>query len=127
LWNVPDLTFVSLQKGSAEDEAENPPSDQPLLPLGAKVEGFAAMASLIMGLDLVICVDTAVAHLAGALGKPCWLMLPKRGQDWRWGQGRDDSPWYPEVLRLYRQERDGDWAGVVARVAADLATLPIPK
>jgi len=127
LWDVPGITFVSLQKGSAEDEAEHPPADQPILPLGAKVEGFAAMASLIQALDLVICVDTAVAHLAGALGKPCWVMLPKRAQDWRWGRERGDSFWYPGVVRLYRQQAEGDWDGVVRRVAAELATLPIPR
>jgi len=95
--------------------------------LGAKVEGFAAMASLIQAVDLVICVDTAVAHLAGALGKPCWVLLPKRAQDWRWGRERGDSFWYPGVVKLYRQQAEGDWDGVVRRVAVDLATLPIPR
>lgn len=127
LWQVPEVTFVSLQKGSAEEEAANPPPGQPLLPLGAEVEGFAAMASLIQALDLVICVDTAVAHLAGALGKPCWLLLPKRGLDWRWGLESEDSVWYPGMLKLYRQQTDGDWAEVIERVAGDLAQYRMAK
>jgi len=69
-------------------------------------------------MDLVITVDTALAHLAGALGKPTWLLLP-HAPDWRWLLNRDDSPWYP-TMRLYRQATPGDWSTVIGRVVDDL-------
>jgi ADP-heptose:LPS heptosyltransferase len=75
---------------------------------------------LICQLNLIICVDTAVAHLAGALGKPTWLLLAEPAE-WRWMLKRNDSPWYP-TMRLYRQPRPGDWETVVRDVAAALAT-----
>ena len=78
---------------------------------------FADLAAVMEQLDLVVTIDTAAAHLAGALGKPCWLLLPWYMADWRWMQGRDDSPWYGSV-RLFRQRAHGDWRGVVAEVAA---------
>jgi hypothetical protein len=83
---------------------------------------FAETAALIACLDLVITVDTAVAHLAGALGVACWIMVP-HAPDWRWLRDRCDSPWYASV-RLFRQARPGDWAGVVDRVAAALRERP---
>jgi hypothetical protein len=83
---------------------------------------FADTAAIVAQLDLVISVDTAVAHLAGAMGKPCWTLLPKAGTDWRWLRERTDTPWYP-AMRLYRQEADGDWGEVLDRVARDLEAL----
>jgi len=84
-------------------------------------DDFADTAALISLLDLVIAVDTSVAHLAGALGWPTWLLLPHLA-DWRWLTGRDDSPWYP-TMWLFRQETEGDWAGVLDRVAQQLTAL----
>ena len=79
---------------------------------------FADTAAMIEHLDLVISVDTAVAHLAGAMGKRVWLLLPWI-PDWRWMLERTDSPWYP-TIRLFRQANIGDWAEVLQRVAASL-------
>ena len=82
---------------------------------------FAETAALVAALDLVITVDTAVAHLAGALGVATWVMLP-HAPDWRWLLRRDDSPWY-RSLRLFRQDRPGNWDGVIARVATALQAV----
>jgi hypothetical protein len=116
LWAVADVCFISLQKGAAEDEAAQPPSGLPLINLGSKLADFADTAAVVENLDLVICVDTAIAHLAGALGKPCWVLLPEYKTDWRWLTDRKDSPWYPGLMRLFRQSAMGDWADVVAEV-----------
>ncbi|MCW5751581.1 MAG: tetratricopeptide repeat protein [Alphaproteobacteria bacterium] len=88
---------------------------------GARLADFADTASVIEGLDLVITSCTSVAHLAGALGRPAWVLLHAAGS-WRWLEGRSDSPWYPS-LRLYRQVRPGDWEELVRRVAGDLEAL----
>src|ERR1019366_7761525 len=74
---------------------------------------------VVANLDLVVTVDTSVAHVAGALGTPCWLMLP-HAPDWRWMLGRDTTPWYGS-LRLFRQVCAGDWSGVIARIGSALA------
>lgn len=113
--------FHSLQREYRE-------ADRTLLPgLGlrdwsAQLATFVETAALISQLDLVITVDTAVAHLAGALGKPVWLLLPCSA-DYRWMQKRSDSPWYP-TMRLFRQPRTGDWATVLDEVAATMADIP---
>jgi len=79
---------------------------------------FRVTAEYLVGLDLVIAVDTAVAHLAGALGKPVWLLV-QDSPDWRWLLNRADSPWYP-TLRLFRQSHRGDWSPVLEQVVAEL-------
>jgi len=114
--------FVSLQKGAGEAEAEPPPVGLPVLNLGCLIEDFADTAAIIANLDLIISVDTAAAHLAGALGKPCWVLLPDYRTDWRWLTGRADSPWYPGTMRLFRQQA-GDWSAVIREVASSLEAL----
>jgi len=114
LANTPGARFISLQKGPAAAEAANPPSGMKLLDLTDELHDFADTAALIAQLDLVIAVDTAVAHLAGAMNKPVWVLLPL-ASDWRWLLNREDSPWYP-TARLFRQSKAGEWAGVVQRV-----------
>ena len=119
LWSVPGVTFISLQKGQGEEEASHPPLGQAIVALGAQMQDFADSAVIVSQLDLVICVDTAIAHVAGALGKPCWVLLPAMGSDWRWQLDRTDSPWYPSV-RLFRQSDLEDWRATVVEVAHEL-------
>ncbi len=121
LANVPGLRFFSLQKGAGEDEAAAPPF--PLTDLATEIGDFADTAAIVANLDLVIAVDTAVAHLAGALGKPCWILLPDYKTDWRWLDERDDTPWYPGVVRLFRQPAGGGWSPVIDAVAAALGAF----
>ncbi len=96
-----------------------PPVGMTLTHVGSQLVDFADTAAVVANLDLVICVDTAVAHLAGALGKPCWVLLPDYKTDWRWLTERTDSPWYP-TMRLFRQTAMGDWSTVVNEVVAAL-------
>jgi tetratricopeptide (TPR) repeat protein len=118
---VPGVSFVSLQKGEPAAEAAVPPPGMVLHDFTAELEDFADTAALVEALDLVISVDTAVAHLAGALGKPVWL-LNRFDSCWRWLLDRDDSPWYPQ-LRQFRQPTPGDWASVLRGAAEALARL----
>ncbi|MBF0140175.1 MAG: tetratricopeptide repeat protein [Magnetococcales bacterium] len=121
LWEVPGVTFISLQKGDGEEQAKTPPVGQPLRHYGPLLHDFADTAALVVQLDLVISIDSAVAHLAGAVGQRCWVLLPRWGTDWRWLKGRSDSPWYPDGMRLFRQTRFDDWSRVVQRMARELA------
>lgn len=120
LWEVEGLTWFSLQP-DIRDSDRAAAAASPLHDFGAELRDFADTAALIAELDLVIAVDTSVAHLAGALGKPVWLMLP-HFPDWRWLLQRDDSPWYSS-MRLFRQTRRNDWTSVIAGVRAALAAL----
>jgi tetratricopeptide (TPR) repeat protein len=120
LGEIRDARFFSLQKGPGEDEARRPGQSLAITDLSPHIGDFDDTAALIMNLDLVISVDTAVAHLAGALGKPCWVLLPAYKTDWRWLTERDDTPWYPHTMRLFRQTEAGDWTGVIAAVSAAL-------
>ena len=108
------LRFFSLQMDQRENLLEQ------VVDLAPDIEDFADSAAIIAQLDLLITVDTATAHLASALGKPCWVMLPSYRTDWRWLREREDSPWYPDVMRLYRQGMQDDWQAVVERIARDL-------
>ena len=121
---VPGVSFVSLQREYRE--AELPAlATLPILRLDEAITDFADTAAVIGELDLVIAVDTAVAHLAGALGRPLWLLL-SHIQDWRWMHDRADSPWYPSA-RLFRQSQIGDWDDVIAAVAQELAEFAKAK
>lgn len=114
LLQVPGIRWFSMQKDE-ETLSEG------ITDLAPAIGDFADTAALIAGLDLVITVDTACAHLAGALGKPCWVLLPAWMPDSRWLADRADTPWYPHVMRLFRQRRDGAWDEVIDDVAAALA------
>ncbi|HWA80821.1 MAG TPA: tetratricopeptide repeat protein [Acetobacteraceae bacterium] len=113
-----DADWFCLQKEIRAQDAEALKKFPKITLLGERLEDFADTAAVIEAFDLVISVDTAVAHLAGALGKPVWLLLPF-STDWRWWPEREESAWYPSA-RLYRQPRIDDWPSVVARVKADL-------
>lgn len=117
----PPVRFFSLQKGERAGRLADLQAHAPVVDLGSDLTDFAETAAALLSLDLVITVDTAVAHLAGALGRPVWTLLAYAA-DWRWLRGRDDSPWYP-TMRLFRQTSPGDWSPVIARVAASLRAL----
>jgi len=125
LLNTPGCAFYSLQVGPGRDAIARLGLGDRISDLGQGLDDFADTALAISALDLVISVDTAVAHLAGALGKPTWTLLA-HVPDWRWLMDRDDSPWYP-TMRLFRQKTAGDWPGVVAAVAAALRDRAVPK
>ena len=115
------VQFFSLQKDSGTDDLAQLGD---VIDLDPMMTDFATTALLLNELDLVITIDTAVAHLAGALGRPVWLLLPFAGE-WRWLENRSDSPWYP-TMRVFRQARPGDWAGVIAEVTIALRQQPSP-
>jgi hypothetical protein len=115
---LPGVSLVSLQKGPAQAGIGYYWGRAPLVNLGPEIADFADTMAIIDRLERVVTVDTAVAHLAGAMGKEVRVMLPC-APDWRWLLDRADSPWYPSV-RLFRQGADRDWAPVVAAIAEAL-------
>jgi hypothetical protein len=114
----PGVQFFSLQKDLHEGDGEILRSRPGIARLGEEIETFADTAAIISLMDLVISSDTSVVHLAGALGKPVWILL-QRVPDWRWLLDREDSPWYASA-RLFRQTELGDWSGVIDQVSAEL-------
>ena len=129
LARVPGVSLVSLQKGEGSDQRDHVDFKAKLAqltdPLDMGADEFADTAALVKSLDLIITSDTAMAHLAGALGAPVWVVLQFEA-DWRWFIERDDSPWYP-TMRLFRQRRPGDWAEVFERVAQALRTQVLAR
>jgi tetratricopeptide (TPR) repeat protein len=115
------VQFVSLQVGQAAREADQPPTGFTLFDASPHLSDLADTADLLAQLDLVITVDTAVAHLAGAMGKPVWLLIP-RVPDFRWLLDRTDSPWYPSMV-LFRQSIAGQWADPISTVVRALAAV----
>jgi tetratricopeptide (TPR) repeat protein len=120
LLSLPGAEFLSLQKGVRPEDAAVM-KDLPITDIAGELGDFADTAAVVSLVDLVIAVDTSVVHLAGALGRPVWILLPF-SPDWRWLQSRDDSPWYP-TARLFRQSAIGDWEGVIRNVKKELAKL----
>jgi tetratricopeptide (TPR) repeat protein len=122
---VPGVRMISLQKNFGLDQLERLPQGMRVETLGAEFDAgpdaFLDAAAVMANLDLVVTSDTSLAHLAGALGRPVWVML-KSNPDWRWLLGREDSPWYP-TARLFRQRERGNWGEVLQRVAAELAAV----
>jgi len=115
---LPQIRYYSLQAGAAERELAETGLDKVIPNLAADIPDFHSMAAAISALDLLISIDAAPAHLAGALGKRVWLVVPS-APDWRWKRQGRATPWYP-TFRLYRQKQRGDWQGVMQEVAADL-------
>jgi Flp pilus assembly protein TadD len=122
---APGVQFYSLQKGDAAAQATQASGQMSITDWTQELHDFADTAALIDHLDLIISVDTAVAHLSAAMGKPTWLLLPFV-PDWRWLRDREDTPWYPS-MRLFRQTKIGDWPGVIQRAAGALADLAARK
>jgi hypothetical protein len=113
------IEFYSLQKGPGQEHLTQLPADLQVHDLAPSLHDYGDTALALAQLDLVLTVDTSVAHLAGALGKPVWLLL-SYVPDWRWMLTGETTPWYP-TMRLFRQTQQGDWAAVLGRIAQALA------
>lgn len=118
---LPGISFVALQKGPKADEAKSPPAGMSLTALSDGIRDFEDTAAILSVADLLISVDSSPVHLAGALGRPAWVLLPFV-PDWRWLLDRTDTPWYPS-LTLFRQTTRGDWPGVMAKAGQALAAF----
>lgn len=125
LLSTPGARFFGLQMGDGRRDMEGAPLPDAFVDLGGEIRDFGDSAAIMANLDVMITSCSAPAHLAAALGRPTWIMLPF-APDWRWLLGREDSPWYPSV-RLFRQPTRGDWESVVARVDAALRALIAAK
>jgi hypothetical protein len=125
LSRVPDVTLISLQKTDGLDQLAEVPAGMTVETLGpdfdAGPDAFLDTTAVMMNLDLIVSIDTGIAHLAGALGRPVWIAL-KHHPDWRWLLDREDSPWYP-TARLFRQRQKGEWTPVMQEIADELASL----
>lgn len=123
---LPGVTLISLQKGDGLDQLDSLPEGMRVETLGPDFDSgpdaFLDTAAVMPHLDLIISSDTSVAHLAGALGRPVWVPL-KFAPDWRWMLTREDSPWYPSNMRLFRQRQSGNWSELFERLAVDVAAL----
>ena len=119
------VSWISLQKGEAAGQIDDLPAGVFLWDGSSTERDLGETAALIAGLDLVITTDTSIAHLAGAMGKPVWILLPHLA-DWRWMQEIETTPWYP-TARLFRQSSPGDWEGVLERVLAGLDRFFAPR
>jgi tetratricopeptide (TPR) repeat protein len=121
----PNVRLISLQKGAGTEQLQNLPEGMNVETLGddfdAGADAFVDTAAVMASLDLIVTCDTSIAHLAGALGLPVWVAL-KKVAEWRWLSEREDSPWYP-TMRLFRQERRGDWSALFARMAPSVELL----
>jgi len=121
LWRVAGVSFVSLQKRDSDEPRPPLPDGMRIFDVGDQLHDFADTAAAMLSLDLILTIDTAAAHLAGALGRATWTMLPWAA-DWRWLLDRQDSPWYP-TMRLFRQPGRGDWTSVILRIEQELRQL----
>ena len=115
----PGISYLAIQKGPAAEQTSRPPPGMTLTSLSEEIRDFDDTAAILCLADLLISVDSSPVHLAGALGRPAWVMLPC-ANDWRWLVGRNDTPWYPGH-RLFRQHRRHDWSGVTRDIAAALS------
>ena len=120
LARLPGVHLVSLQKGHGSEQLEDLAARFRVSDLGSSCDDFGDTAAVMKNLDLIISVDSAPAHLAGALALPVWLPLP-RDSEWRWLLDRQDSPWYP-TMRLFRQTTAGNWSDVMERMARELGS-----
>lgn len=121
LLDLPNTQFYSVQKGEGVEELAKIPSKYNIVDLGDTFNDFGDTAAALENMDLIICNDTSVAHLAGAMGKPCWVMLPFV-QNWRWHTDISYSPWYKSI-KLFKQNQPGNWSEVFDRACIDLKNL----
>lgn len=118
LGEIANVRWFSFQKGPGSEQIRTPPAGMRITDLSPRLTNFAQSAAAMSAMDLIITVDTAAAHLAGALGRPAWVLL-SHVADWRWLENQNDSPWYP-TMRLFRQPAQGDWKAVFSQLASEL-------